>query len=146
MRTIRKGRQPSANDTYFALVRRYPLRPIRADAEHAAALRFLTATSMRYQGTNDRGTLDYLETLAKLIEDYEQTAGHGPDLSDLSPRSALNHIMEAHGLNVSQMAAVLGTSQGTLSDIRNGTRRSGLSKQMIRRLVDRFGVDARLFL
>lgn len=135
-----------AADSYFQLVQRFPLRPIRLEDQHLEAVRVLTATSMTHQGTRDRGVLDYMETLAKLIEEYERKAGYAPDLSKLTPVSALNHLMEVHALNVSEMAAVLGTSQGTLSDIRTGQRRRGFSKQMIRRLVDRFGVDARHFL
>lgn len=133
-----------ATDSYFALVRKFPLRAIRTDGEHADARDFLTATSMKRQGTRDGGVLDYIETLARLIEDYEKEAGHGPDLSGLSPMSAINHLMEVHGLSVTQMAEVMGTSQGTLSEIRQGRR--GISKEMIRKLVDHFGVDARFFL
>jgi plasmid maintenance system antidote protein VapI len=42
------------------------------------------------------------------------------------------------------MARIVGTTQGTLSDILRGKR--AVSKGMIRHLVDRFGVDARVFL
>jgi HTH-type transcriptional regulator/antitoxin HigA len=133
-----------APDAYFQLVQKFPLRTIKSDDEHVRALTFLTKTSMQHQATIDKGVLDYLETLAHLIEDYEKHVSHELDLSGLSPVSAISHLMEVHGLNVSQMAAVMGTSQGTLSEIRSGGR--GVSKQMIRKLVDRFGVDARIFL
>jgi len=126
------------------MVQKFPLRTIKSEDEHDRALAFLTATSMKHQGTVDKGVLDFLETLARLIEDYEKQASHGLDLSGLSPVSAINHLMEVHGLNISKMAEVMGTSQGTLSEIRAGAR--GVSKQMIRKLVDRFGVDARIFL
>ena len=142
-RNVARLRDP-ASDTYLALVQAQPLRRIKSETEHADALAFLTATSMEHQGTRDRGVLDYIETLAKLIEDYEKQAHHGLDLSRLSPVSAINHLMEVHALTVTAMAGLMGTSQGTLSDIRRGRR--GVSKEMIRKLVDYFGVDARAFL
>ncbi len=144
--TIKRGAPKRAVDSYLDLVRQFPLRPIRSAAQHQAAMRFLIATSMQDQQTKDHGVLDYMETLAKLIEEYEKKSRFGADFATLTPVSALNHLMEVHGLNVSNMAAILGTSQGTLSDIRKGQRRTGLSKRMIRRLVDRFGVDAHIFL
>jgi antitoxin component HigA of HigAB toxin-antitoxin module len=99
---------------------------------------------MQHQRTRDVGVLDYMETLAKLIEDYEKHAAHGINLSNLTPVSAVNHLMEVHGLNMTQMAEVMGTSQGTLSEIRRGHR--SISKERIRKLVDHFGVNARVFL
>jgi antitoxin component HigA of HigAB toxin-antitoxin module len=143
---IRTGRRKRSRvtDTYFALVQRFPLRAIKSAREHAEALAFLTETSLAYQGTRDSGVLDYLETLARLIEDFEKREGYGVDLTGLSPRSSLNHLMEVHHLNVTQLAAIMGTSQGTLSEIRQGRR--GVSKEMIRKLVSRFGIDPRVFL
>jgi antitoxin component HigA of HigAB toxin-antitoxin module len=136
--------RPVAKDSYFALVREFPLRTIKTEAQHAAAREFLISISLECQETKDRGVLDFMETLAALIENYEKDHGYGLDLSGLTPISAINHLMEVHGLNVTQMAQIMGTSQGTLSEIRQGKR--GVSKEMIRKLVDRFGVDARIFI
>jgi antitoxin component HigA of HigAB toxin-antitoxin module len=134
----------AGDDSYLALVREFPLRRIKSESQHAEALAFLTRTSLAHQKTRDRGVLNYLETLAKLIEDYEHDAGHGLDLSGLSPASAIEHLMQIHSLSVTALAEVMGTTQGTLSDIRRGTR--AVSKEMIKKLVDRFGVDATIFL
>jgi antitoxin component HigA of HigAB toxin-antitoxin module len=144
-RNITRNRRTYASgDSYLALVQQHPLRRIKSESQHAAALSFLTATSLAHQSTRDRGVIDYLETLAKLIEDYEKQAGHGLDLSGLSAVTAIEHLMQVHGLTVTAMARIVGTTQGTLSDILRGKR--AVSKGMIRHLVDRFGVDARVFL
>jgi len=144
-RNLTRNRKTVAGtDSYLALVQEFPIRRIKSESQHAAALSFLTATSLAHQKTRDRGVLDYLETLAKLIEDYEKEAGHGLDLSGLSAASAIDHLMDVHGLTVTAMAKVMGTTQGTLSDIRRGKR--AVSKDMIKQLVDHFGVDARVFL
>ena len=65
------------------------------------------------------------------------------NLSHLTPVDALRHFMDAHGLGVSALGRIVG-SQGTLSDVLAGRRE--LSKTMIRRVADHFGVSPALFI
>src|SRR3954447_19411989 len=108
MRKITPRRRAPTTDSYFELVQVLPLRAIRTDPEHDEARDFLILTSMQYQGTRDQGILDYIETLARLIESYEKQTKRGPDLSKLSAASAITHLMEIHQLNVTEMARMMG--------------------------------------
>lgn len=85
-----------------------------------------------------------MQALARFVDDFERAAAYDPDLSSLTPQTAIKHLMDVHDLNVTEMADTMGTTQGTLSEILR--ERRGVSKEMIRRLIDRFGVDARVFL
>lgn len=128
-------------DSYLRLVKRFPLKTIKSQAEHDRCVAFLSQLAI--QGSRDEGTVQYMDTLGQLIEDYEKGAGLQMDLSHLTPVDALRHLMEVHGLNVTGLGRLIG-SQGTLSDVLSGRRQ--LSKAMIRKLADRFGVSPAIFL
>ena len=102
-----------ARDSYFGLVKQLPLRTIKTDQQYNAGREFLVTTTMAHQNSLDQGVLEYIETLATLIENYEKENRHGPDLSSLTPVSAISHLMEVHKLTVTEMAKAMGTSQGT---------------------------------
>jgi HTH-type transcriptional regulator/antitoxin HigA len=131
----------NVKDTYFELVKKFPLRSIKSRAEHQAAIKILSKLAIG--GTDDDGMLQYVETLAQLIDDYEKGAGLKMDLSGFSPLDALKHLMEVHDLTVTELGKIVG-SQGTLSDVIAGRRE--LSKSMIRKLADHFGVSPAIFL
>jgi len=131
----------AVGDGYLQLVSEFPLRRIRTHKEHADAVGYLAELGIR--GETRAGAEDYVETLAQLIEDYEKDAGLKMDLSHLTPADALRHLMDAHGLGVSALGRIVG-SQGTLSDVLAGRRE--LSKTMIRRVADHFGVTPALFI
>ena len=65
-----KTRTRKTPDTYFELVKRFPLRPIRTEAEHRTGLDLVNELLAR-SNTLDRGESDYLEMLAGLLEKYE---------------------------------------------------------------------------
>jgi antitoxin component HigA of HigAB toxin-antitoxin module len=89
------------------------------------------------------GAVDHMETLAQLIDDYEKGEGLKMDLSHLTPLDAVRYLMEVHGLTVTALGGLIG-SQGTLCDVLSGRRQ--LSKAMIRKLADHFGVSPAIFL
>jgi HTH-type transcriptional regulator/antitoxin HigA len=128
-------------DTYLELVKRFPLRSIKSRSEHQAAVKMLSKLAIR--GVDDDGAIQYMETLAQLIDDYEKGAGLKLDLSGFTPLRALKHLMDVHDLTVTSLGKIVG-SQGTLSDVLAGRRE--LSKSMIRKLADHFGVSAAVFL
>jgi HTH-type transcriptional regulator/antitoxin HigA len=132
----------NAKDTYLELVKRFPLRSIKSRSEHQAALKMLSKLAISGVEDDD-GSLAYMETLAQLIDDYEKGAGMKLDLRGATPLRALKHLMEVHGLTVTSLGKIVG-SQGTLSDVIAGRRE--LSKSMIRKLADHFGVSAAVFL
>ena len=130
--------QPEA-DTYMDLIRRFPLKPIKDDAEHERAVEMIGELMGREL---DAGAGDYLDTLILLVNKYEDE-NHTPGGLDLSPREALKAIMNANNMSQAEMGKVIG-SESAVSMFLNGERE--LSKAHIKALVARFRVDAGLFL
>jgi HTH-type transcriptional regulator/antitoxin HigA len=126
-------------DRYLELVRRFPLRPIKDDEEHERAVGIVGGLIGRKL---DRGSGDYLDTLVLLVNKYEDER-HTPGGLGLSPQDALRAIMAANDLTQADVGKVIG-SESAVSMFLGGRR--GLSKAQIRKLAERFRVDAGLFL
>jgi HTH-type transcriptional regulator/antitoxin HigA len=126
-------------DSYMDLIRRFPLRNIKTEAEHAIAEEIIAELI----GTElDTGASDYLDTLIVMVNKYEDEH-HTPGGTDLSPRQALKAIMKANGLTQSDIGKIIG-SESAVSMFLKGER--DLSKSHIKALAARFHVDAGLFL
>jgi len=126
-------------DGYMRLIRRFPLRPISNDREHTQAVEIIEELIGREL---DSGTSDYLDTLILLVNKYEDEH-HTPFGNDLSPREALRAIMNANDMTQAQMGKIIG-SESAVSMFLKGERE--LSKAHIKALIERFRVDAGLFL
>lgn len=107
------------------------IRPIRTDADHAAALRRIDALMDAEAGTTEA---DELDVLATLVEAYEDR--HFP-IADPDPLAAIQFRMEQLGLTRKDLEPLLG-SRGRVSEVLNGRR--ALSLQMIRRLNRELGI------
>src|SRR5712691_8903244 len=86
-------------ETYLALIRTFPLRPLRSEAELDEAMEILDALV-------DKETLtaaedDYLAVLSYLVEQYEAEAHIMPPASDAE---LLQHLLEAQALTHSHVA------------------------------------------
>jgi len=134
-----KRNKHSGLDAYMNLIHRLPLKPIRDDAQHEQAVEIIGELMGR---TLDSGASDYLDTLILLANKYEDD-NHTPIGVDLSPREALRAIMSANSITQAQMGKIIG-SESAVSMFLKGDR--GLSKSHIKALVERFRVDAALFL
>ena len=126
-------------DGYMSLIRRFPLKPIRDDEQHAQAVEIIGELLGRKL---DDGTSDYLDTLILLVNKYEDE-NHTPLGGEMSPREALRAIMAANNMSQAQVGKVIG-SESAVSMFLNGGRE--LSKSHIKALAARFRVDAGLFL
>jgi HTH-type transcriptional regulator/antitoxin HigA len=132
-------RQAAPNrDTYMDLVRRFPLKTIKNDDDHAQATQVISELIGRRL---DTGAGDYLDALLVLVNKYEDE--HHPIDETLSPRDALRALMESNDLTQADIGRIIG-SESAVSMFLKGTR--GLSKSQIKTLADRFKVDAALFL
>jgi HTH-type transcriptional regulator/antitoxin HigA len=80
------------------------------------------------------------ELLTVLVQQFEARAY---PLGRSSPVEALKVLMENHGLRQRDLISIFGSSS-VASDVVNGKR--GISKAHARKLADRFGVPADLFL
>ena len=130
-------------DSYFDLVRTFPLRPIRTDAELDRAIQvFLKLTVAAPHEERDAGVRDYLGALSLLIEQYER-GRRDSALPKLAPADRIQFLMEERGMTVGDLGRVIG-SQPAASLIVN--RKRSPSKSQIIKLSRHFGVSSALFI
>src|SRR4051812_8147436 len=97
-KTTDKGTQkrPVADD-YLALVRAFPLRPIRSKTEYLQAMVILKDLIGRADQGLTSGQSDYADVLGRLVREYDQT--HSSLVKGkASPIEVLKHLMEEHGM------------------------------------------------
>jgi len=138
MKTIRR----TLKDSYFDLVRQFPLVPIKSERQYDAAVEFLQRLAIRNESTLDSGERAYLEALTRFVEDHEQQH-HRIEVDDLSPLDALKYLMNENGMKPVDLGRLLG-SRSLASQILNGKRE--LSKTHIVAVARRFSVEPGLFL
>jgi HTH-type transcriptional regulator/antitoxin HigA len=113
------------------------LRPIRNDADHAAAMAEVERLWGAKSGTPDG---DRLDILATLIDAYEASA-HPMDAP--SPIEAIRFRMEQLGLTRKDLEPMLGP-RNRVSEVLSGSR--GLSIAMIRALNRQLGISAEVLI
>ncbi|MBI4585340.1 MAG: transcriptional regulator [Planctomycetes bacterium] len=122
------------------LVKLFPPHAIEDEIDYNNNIEMLDWLTSTPQRTEDQNR--YLETLSILVEAYEEEH-HAIDTSGLSPLELLNHLMEQHGMNASQLGELLG-NRALGSKILRGSRQ--LSKRHIKILAEHFNVSAALFI
>jgi HTH-type transcriptional regulator/antitoxin HigA len=125
-------------DSYFGLIQRLPLKTIKNDDDHARATAMVAELIGRELGA---GAGDYLDTLIVLVNKYEDEH-HAIDQT-LTPREALRALMQANGLNQTDIGRIVG-SESAISMFLNGKR--SLSKLQITKLAERFKLDPMVFM
>ena len=73
--SARSAKRAMADRSYMALIRRFPLRPIRTRRQYQAASKVMDQLALRGETELDAGEADYLDVLSDLIEAYENTHG-----------------------------------------------------------------------
>ena len=132
---------PGAKPKYLALVRKFPLRLIRSEAENEAALTVIEALGKRQQERPlEPEEHDYIAVLAKLIEEYENE--HYPS-GPVSGAAMLAHLIEAKSITPARLAADTGLAESTISQLLKGKRK--LSRHTIARFANYFHVEPTLF-
>lgn len=129
-------------DSYFELVRRFPLRPIRNRREYQEAAAIVDELAVRGENDLDAGECDYLSVLADLIEAYDEQH-YRLGLSRKTPLAILRYLMKQSGMRPAELARLVG-SPAAASLILSGKRQ--LSKRNIVRLAGYFRVEPGLFL
>jgi len=125
-------------DTYFALVRQFPLTHIR-DEDHLAGAQEVIERLL--QEDLDEGAQEYLDALADLVEAYEDE--HDP-VPDASEADVLRELMRSNQLSQAALAKRVGIAQSTISAVLNGTR--SLTKEQVVALAKFFHVSPGAFL
>lgn len=126
---------------YLALIRHFPLRPIRTRQDHDRAMVLIRELAPVDEGTLSTGKQDYLDALTLLLENYDHQDEY--DAPGIGGLDVLRALMEANEMNVSDLGKVIG-SQPNASLIVSGKRQ--MSKAVMVKLGKRFGVDPGLFL
>lgn len=133
---------PAPSAEYMALVRAFPLRPIRSLREYEAAARIVDQLAIRPEGSLCPGEQDYLDTLTVLIQVHDEEHFRTQAL-DMEPVDVLKYLMDQSGMTGADLGRLLG-NRALPSLILNGHR--SLSKTHIRILAEHFKVDPGLFL
>jgi len=126
--------------TFNELVRQRPPLAIHDEVAYENAREMIDALTSVPKLT--KGQEQYLDTLSVLAEAYE-SEHHPVDTSEIGPLDVLRQLMEAHGMNASDLGRLLG-ERSLGPKILKGERE--LSKSHIRTLADHFGLPADLFL
>ncbi len=131
--------QPSAMpDSYFELVKRFPLTHIRSLRHLGQAIALVDEL---LQKCLDRGAQEYLDALSDLIATYED--GHAP-IPDASESDVLRELMRSSGHTQMALSKSVGISQSTLSAILTGERE--MTKSHMVALAKFFNVPPSVFL
>ena len=136
--TTSKSRGKDRDEVYLALVRRFPLRPIRSAAEYERAARVLDSLVLRELSPGETDYLDVLSLLIEAYDDQRDPAGH----AESSPAELLRALVEHRGITTTALGRVIG-SKGVASELLNGRREP--SKAQIRKLAEFFRVEPGAF-
>lgn len=132
---------PAPSRVWANLNRRRPLRPITDDADLDRALAIVDRLLRVPETGRTRDQADYLFSISLLIEAYEDR--HHAIPVRASPLQALENLMEANGMNASDLGRLLG-DRSLGSKILRSER--NLSKGHIRKLCKRFKLRPETFL
>jgi HTH-type transcriptional regulator/antitoxin HigA len=99
-----------------------------------------TLEQLVFSGSKDRETKDEIDLLTLLIEKWD--AEHNT-FDEVDPIRLLHSLMNDHNMKAKDLVKLLDVSKGYVSDILN--YKKGLSKDVIRKLADRFKVSQEAF-
>jgi HTH-type transcriptional regulator/antitoxin HigA len=125
-------------DTYLALIRTFPLRPIRSEDELDEAIEIVD--TLVDKETLTTAEADYLAVLSDLVEQYEEQAH---SISPASDAELLQHLIEAQETTPDYIAQATGIAPATLAAVLAGTQR--LTREHIGRLAHHFHVSPSVF-
>ena len=113
--------------------------PIRSPADYEA-MRTLADQLVDQVGAQVGHPLsDLLDVVLDLMESWEDD---NISMQEQSPKDMLSYLIKANGLKQTDLANIV--SQGTLSNILRGKRE--ISKQLAKKLAERFSVNVSVFL
>ncbi|HEY1379403.1 MAG TPA: helix-turn-helix domain-containing protein [Gemmataceae bacterium] len=129
-------RQP---DAYFELVHRFPLTVIRDDDHLDRAVEMIDELIDRIKLS--AGEQEYLDALSALVECYEKDT---IPVKPVGGVAMLKHLMEAKGVNQSEVAQGANIAESTVSEILAGKRR--ISRDHVGTLARFFNIDRSVFI
>lgn len=125
----------AGRNVYLKLVTAFPLASIKSEEQlqeaHGVIDQLLGRDELK------GGEEMYLDALSDLVAAYEDEH-HA--IEPASDSDMLRHLMEAKGVTQAQLSRDTRVPKSTISEILSGKKH--LSRQMIRKFADYFGVDA----
>jgi HTH-type transcriptional regulator/antitoxin HigA len=125
-------------DRYLELVRAFPLRPLRTDADLDAAVEVVD--SLIDQDELSAPEQDYLDVLSDLVEAYEDAT---IPIKSVGDADMLRLLIEAKGVTQAQVAKGAGIAESTISEVLAGKRK--LNRAQIGKLSRYFHVAPSAF-
>jgi HTH-type transcriptional regulator/antitoxin HigA len=125
-------------DTYFDLVRRFPLLHIR-DTDHLEAA--IAVIDELLQKDLDEGAQAYLDALTDHVEIFE---GENIPIPDAPASDVLRELMSTNRISQTRLAREVKISQSTISAVLSGSRT--LTRDHVSRLARFFNVSPAVFL
>ncbi|MFZ4404044.1 MAG: helix-turn-helix domain-containing protein [Pseudobdellovibrionaceae bacterium] len=136
-----KSASIEVNESYHKLVVLFPLQSIATKDQHTIALKVIERLiSFVNSGIEDEGIKVYLNTLVKLVGEYEREHYKSQPISG---REMLSYLMDLHGLTQKDLAKEVG-GQPIVSKILKGER--DLNIRQIKALTKRFKVSPEVFI
>lgn len=136
--TSAKALYGKREDRHLELVRRFPLRPLRTDADLDAAVEVIDSLIDRDELSSPEQ--DYLDVLSDLVEAYEDEAVPVRRAGDAE---VLRFLIEAKGVTQAQAAKGAGIAESTVSEVLAGKRK--LNRAQIGKLSRYFHVGPGAF-
>ena|ERR1017187_7204317 len=133
--TVKFSLKGAGRESYLKLVTAFPLASIKSDEQLQEAHKVMDQLLAR--GELKDGEEMYLDALSDLVAAYEDEYYAIEPASDAD---MLRHLMEAKGVTQAQLSRDTTVPKSTISEILAGKKH--LSRQMIRKFADYFGVDA----
>jgi HTH-type transcriptional regulator/antitoxin HigA len=125
-------------DRYLDLVRQFPLRPLRSDADLDAAV--AVVDSLLDQKELSAPEQDYLDVLSDLVEAYE---AEGVPIAPVGDATLLRFLIEGQGTTQAVVAKQAGIAESTISEVLAGKRK--LNRSQIGKLARYFHVEPGAF-
>jgi HTH-type transcriptional regulator/antitoxin HigA len=99
-----------------------------------------TFEQLVFSSSKTKAVKEEIQLLTLLVEKWDEDNN---TFEDLDPIALLHSLMKEHNLKPKDLVEVLGVSKGYVSDILN--YKKGLSKEVIRKLAERFKVTQEAF-
>ena len=124
----------------WTLVREFTgLGPIRSPADYEAMRKLADQLVDQIGDQTDHPFAELLEVVLELMESWEDDH---VSIEQQAPKEVLAYLMKSNGMKQTDLAEIV--SQGTLSNILQGKRE--ISKQLAKKLAERFSVNVAVFL
>jgi HTH-type transcriptional regulator/antitoxin HigA len=137
-RTSSRAVYGKTEDRFLELIRRFPLRPLRTDADLDAAV--AVVDSLLDQPALSAPEQDYLDVLSDLIEAYEAEA---VPIKPVGDADMLRFLIEQKGATQAEVAKKSGIAESTISEVLAGKRK--LNRLQIGKLARYFHVGPGAF-